>query len=130
VIDLCDMRFGKPEKLRHGDMGSVEFPTLPTVIHQIVWTHPESGRKSLNLSPLHLTEIVGMDRELGDPLLEELVRHTVDGPFTYQHDWEAGDMVLWDNWRTMHRALGIPLHCEREVHRTTINSERMIGRLA
>jgi taurine dioxygenase len=130
VVDLCDMRFGRFENLRHGDMGSVQFPELPTVIHNIVWTHPESGRKSLNLSPLHLTELVDMSRSKGDAILEDLVNHTIGGPFTYVHDWEEGDMVLWDNWRTMHRAFGIPPHCEREVQRTTINSERVIGRLA
>lgn len=53
-----------------------------------------------------------------------------DERFTLVHDWEVGDMVLWDNWRTMHRALGIPPHCEREVQRTTIDSERVIGRFA
>jgi taurine dioxygenase len=130
IVDLCDMRFGKPDNLRHGDMGSVEFPEIPPVIHKIVWTHPESGRKSLNLSPLHLREVVGMHRDEGDPILEELVRHATEERFTLVHDWEVGDMVLWDNWRTMHRALGIPPHCEREVQRTTIDSERVIGRFA
>lgn len=130
VVDLCDMRFGRFENLRHGDLGSVEFPEMPSVIHKLVWTHPESGRKSLNLSPLHLKEIVGMPRDEGDPILEALVDHTLSGPFEYEHAWEEGDMVLWDNWRTMHRALGIPPDCQREIQRTTINSERVIGRLA
>jgi taurine dioxygenase len=129
IVDLCDMRFGRFDLLRHGEMGSVKFPKIPSVIHKIVWTHPESGRKSLNLSPLHLREIVGMSPDDGDEILEELVRHTTAERFTLVHDWEVGDMVLWDNWRTMHRALGIPPHCQREVQRTTINSERVIGRL-
>lgn len=130
VVDICDMRFGRPENLGHGDMGSIDYPSFPSVIHPLVWTHPESGRRSLNLSPLHLTEVVGMDRSEGDPLLEALVEHVTDGRFTYVHDWEPGDMVLWDNWRTLHRAFGIPPHCEREVQRTTIDSDRVIGRLA
>jgi len=128
VDDICDMRFGRPEKLGHGDMGNVEFPEFPTVIHQLVWAHPESGRKSLNLSPINLIDMVGMDRDKGDPILEELVSHTTDGRFTYVHDWEVDDMVLWDNWRTMHCAMGTPPDCEREVQRTTINSERVVGR--
>ena len=66
----------------------------------------------------------------GDAILEELVQHTTAERFTLVHDWEVGDMVLWDNWRTMHCARGIPPHCQREVQRTTINSERVIGRLA
>jgi taurine dioxygenase len=130
IVDLCDMRFGRFDLLRHGDMGSIDFPKIPSVIHKIVWTHPESGRKSLNLSPLHLRNIVGMSRNDGDEILKELVRHTTAELFTLVHDWEVGDMVLWDNWRTMHRALGIPPHCQREVQRTTINSERIIGRFA
>ncbi len=129
VADICEMRFGKPPNLKHGDMGNVEYPTFPDVAHPLVWVHPESGRKSLSLSPVQLIDMVGMDRSEGDPILETLVRHTLDGPFSYIHDWEEGDMVLWDNWRTMHTALGTPPGHDRVVHRTTIKGDHPTGRL-
>lgn len=129
VADICDMRFGKPHKLEHGSMGNVEFPPFPDVAHPLVWNHPESGRKALMTSPVQLIDMVGMERAEGDPILKELVDHATDGRFTYVHEWEVGDMVLWDNWRTMHTALGTPLECEREVQRTTIKGDYQTGRL-
>jgi taurine dioxygenase len=129
VYDLQKMRFGCPNKVEVGDYGTVEYPTFPDVAHPLVWTHPISGRKSLSLSTVHLIDMVGMDRAEGDPILEELVNHTLDGRFTYVHAWEESDMVLWDNWRTMHKAFGSPPGYDRVVHRTTMRGEHQTGRL-
>lgn len=129
VCDLRKMRFGKPGRVELVDFGSVEYPEFPDVAQPLVWTHPISGRKSLALSPVHLVDMVGMDRAEGDPILEALVSHTLDGRFTYVHDWEEGDMILWDNWRTLHRAFGNPPGLDRVVHRTTIKGEHRTGRV-
>ena len=129
IADICDMRFGRPEKLGHISMGSTVYPEFPDVTHPLVWTHPESGLHSLCLSPINLLDVLGVVRAEGDALLEELVAHTTDGRFSYVHDWEEGDMVLWDNWRTLHTALGTPPDCEREVHRTTLRGAHATGRL-
>ena len=128
VVNICDMRFGKPSNMRFGTLGTQDYGTFTPVAHTLVWTHPESGRKSLVLSPIHLIEMVGMAREEGDALLQELVDHTISGRFTYLHDWQSNDMVLWDNWRTMHTALGTPLGLHRVVQRTSIKGEREVGR--
>ena len=77
----------------------------------------------------HLIDVVGLSREEGDPILEHLVEHTLDERFAYVHDWEEGDMVLWDNWRTMHTACGVPPGQDRVVHRTTMKGEHRTGRL-
>ena len=129
VSDLREMRFGKREAVEAVDFGNVDYPSFPDVAHPIVWTHPSSGRKSLSLSTVHLIDVVGMPRKEGDPLLERLVEHTLDDRFAYVHDWEEGDMILWDNWRTMHTARGAPPGYDRVVHRTTIKGERQTGRL-
>jgi taurine dioxygenase len=129
VFDLRRMRFGRPGEIEVKDFGNVEYPEFPDVAHPLVWTHPLSGRKSLCLSTVHLIDMVGMGRAIGDPILEELVSHTLDGRFSYVHEWEEGDMVLWDNWRTMHMTLGTPPGCDRVVHRTTMKGEHRTGRL-
>jgi hypothetical protein len=51
VVNILDMRFGKPSGLRFGSMGTQNWGSFPPVAHTLVWTHPESGRKSLVLSP-------------------------------------------------------------------------------
>ncbi len=129
VVNICDMRFGKPANMRFGTLGSQDFGTFTPVAHPLVWTHPESGRRSLALSPIHLIEMVDMPRDEGDALLEELVEHTIGGRFTYLHDWQLNDIVLWDNWRTLHTALGTPLGLHRVVQRTSLKGEREVGRL-
>ncbi len=129
VSNLCEMRFGRPEGIELVDPGTVEYPEFPDVAHPLVWVHPESGRRSLCISPVQLIDMVGMPREQGDPILEELVAHTTDGRFGYVHDWEENDMVLWDNWRTLHTAFGVPPDANRVVHRTTIRGERQTGRI-
>jgi taurine dioxygenase len=129
VADICEMRFGKPENLEHGDMGNVDYPEFPDVAQPLVWVHPESARKSLCVSPVQLIDMVGMERSKGDPILEALVEHAVNGSFSYIHEWEVGDMVLWDNWRTMHTALGTPPGQDRVVHRTTLRGHHATGRL-
>lgn len=129
VVDICKMRFGKPANLRFGTLGTQDYGRFTPVAHSLVWTHPESGRRSLVVSPIHLIEMVGMSRQEGDALLEELVAHTTSGRFTYVHEWQVGDMVLWDNWRTLHTALGTPLGMHRVVQRTSIRGEREVGRL-
>jgi len=129
VANLCEMRFGKTQQIELGDYGNVEYPEFPDVAHPLVWTHPISGRKSLSLSTVHLIDMVGMGRAEGDAILEELVEHTLSDRFAYVHDWEEGDMVLWDNWRTMHKAYGAPPGYDRVVHRTTMKGEHQTGRL-
>jgi taurine dioxygenase len=129
VWNLEEMRFGRPEGVTLVDKGSVPYPEFPDVAHPIVWVHPISGRKSLSLSTVHLIDVVGLSREEGDPILEHLVEHTLDERFAYVHDWEEGDMVLWDNWRTMHTACGVPPGHDRVVHRTTMKGEHQTGRL-
>jgi len=129
VANLERMRFGKSEDVALVDAGSVAFPEFPDVAHPLVWTHPISGRKSLSLSTVHLVDMVGLSREEGDPLLERLIEHTLDDRFAYVHAWEEGDMVLWDNWRTMHTARGTPPGVDRVVHRTTMRGEHQTGRL-
>lgn len=129
VVNICDMRFGRTKNLRFGTMGTKDFGRFPPVAHSLVWTHPESGRKSLVLSTVHLIEMVGMPRSEGDALLEELVEHTTSGRFTYVHDWQVDDVVLWDNWRTMHMAHGTPQGLHRVVQRTSLLGERETGRI-
>ena len=129
VTNLEEMRFGKQWEIRLGDFGNVDYPVFPDVAHPIVWTHPVSGRKSLCLSPVQLIDMVGMPREEGDPILQALVDHTLSGRFTYTHEWEVGDMMLWDNWRTMHTAYGVPPGYDRVVHRTTMRGDHQTGRL-
>jgi taurine dioxygenase len=76
------------------------------VLHPIVRTHPENGRKSLYINPIRIEGIVGLDHKEALPLLDELLEHAVQEKFQYRHEWRAGDLVMWDNRCLLHKANG------------------------
>lgn len=76
------------------------------VLHPIVRTHPESGRRSIYLNPIRIEGIVGLDHKDALPLLEDLLAHATAPHFQYRHRWEPGDLVMWDNRYMLHKANG------------------------
>jgi len=101
----------------------------PPVVHPLVFTQAETGRKVLNLSPMFADYILGMSARESDALLTTLAAHLTDEARVYDHCWQAGDMVLWDNWRMLHCARGVPDGMYREVHRTSIAGDYALGRV-
>lgn len=87
--------------------------TLP-----LVWTH-RTGRKSLVLGST-ASHIEGMDLREGWALLTRLREWATRPEFVYRHEWKLGDLVIWDNTGTMHRALPYPLDSGRLMYRTQI----------
>jgi taurine dioxygenase len=100
----------------------------PRVIHPMVFTQPETGRKVLNVSPGFADGIYEMGGPAGDALLEEVIRYCVDDSQTYFHVWQEDDMVLWDNWRALHCAAGVHPGDTRHMERTTIHGDYALGR--
>ncbi|MEQ8195594.1 MAG: TauD/TfdA family dioxygenase, partial [Rhodospirillales bacterium] len=76
----------------------------PPVVHPLVRTHPDSGRKSLYIG-IHTDCIEGMDRDEGVALLKRLYDHATQRRFVYAHTWQLGDLVVWDNRSLLHRVL-------------------------
>jgi len=111
-----------------GEFPVPEFGDLPLVRHPMVVTHPETGRKSLLLSPWGFMRVLDMGQDEGDALFDEVVAHTVQAKYCYRHTWGANDMVLWDNRRTMHTALGYPYDMTRVGLRTTLKGHMAVGR--
>jgi alpha-ketoglutarate-dependent 2,4-dichlorophenoxyacetate dioxygenase len=52
--------------------------------------------------------------------LRDLVEFATQREFVYSHKWELGDLVMWDNQRTMHRARPFPPEEARDMRRTTL----------
>ena len=73
------------------------------VPQRLVRWHPGSGRHSIYLSS-HIGAIHGMPRPEAMMLVRDLVEHATQPAFVYRHAWAPGDLVLWDNRSTMHRA--------------------------
>ena len=95
-----------------------EWQKFPPKVLPLVWTH-RSGRKSLVLGST-ASHIEGMDLREGWALLTRLREWSTQPQFVYRHEWKVGDMVIWDNTGTMHRALPYALDSGRMMHRTQI----------
>lgn len=100
---------------------------FPDVIHPLVFDHPLNGVPVLNLSPPAAKAILGLPAEEAQDLLDYLVEFTCREERAYIHEWDAGDAVIWDNWRTLHQTYGHPKRYPRVMHRTTLKSDFKLG---
>ncbi len=94
-----------------------DFAPMP---QPLVRTHPRTGRHSLYLSS-HAGRIVGWPLPEALMLLRELTEHATQREFVYRHVWRVGDVVMWDNRVTMHRAQPYDdLKYPRDMRRSTL----------
>ena len=76
------------------------------VLHPIIRTHPETGRRSIYINPIRIEGILGLDHKEALPLLHELLEHATAPRFQYRHAWRPGDLVMWDDRCLLHKANG------------------------
>jgi alpha-ketoglutarate-dependent 2,4-dichlorophenoxyacetate dioxygenase len=92
----------------------------PPAKHPLVHVHPGSGRKSLYLAS-HISRIGGYAAEDTQALLDYLMAFATQPQFVYAHTWRVGDIVMWDNLATMHRATPFDdQQYRRDMRRTTV----------
>jgi alpha-ketoglutarate-dependent 2,4-dichlorophenoxyacetate dioxygenase len=93
------------DQAAHG-LIDVDVPSDPTALpgarHAIVRAHPFTQRRSLFIGA-HACYVFGMSVEDGQKLLADLVANACQKPRVYSHTWRAGDVVVWDNRRVLHR---------------------------
>jgi putative 2-oxoglutarate oxygenase len=76
------------------------------VFHPIIRTHPETGRKGLYFDPGKILRIEGLEEQESDELIEELTSRMIQPEGEYRHRWRKGDIVIWDNRCSYHKAAG------------------------
>jgi taurine dioxygenase len=76
------------------------------VFHPIVRTHPETGRKALYFDPGKILRIEGLEPAESDAVIEELADRMIQPGAEYRHQWHKGDVVIWDNRCSYHKAAG------------------------
>jgi alpha-ketoglutarate-dependent taurine dioxygenase len=97
----------------------------PTKACPMVWTH-RSGRKSLLLGAT-ADYVVGMPVEESRALLARLRDWATRPQYVYRHRWQVGDLLIWDNTGTMHRALPYASDSGRLMHRTILAGEEPLN---
>jgi taurine dioxygenase len=140
VIYSLDMqpdhiRFGRPENFRVLQVDPHQLAILeqakvyPRAIHPAVWTRA-SGEKVMHFSPWMAEGIEGREDDAGHALLQAVAEevHRLADACCYVHDWEPTDMLIWDNWRMLHRVTGCTPPHPRSIYRTTIQGDYGLGR--
>ena len=96
----------------------------PPVTHALVRAHPETGERSLYLDATTTVGIDYMDTASGLALLDEIYESATRDEFVYAHQWQTGDLVLWDNGFTMHRRTAFDPGARRLMKRMTMKLDR------
>ena len=112
--------YGNPYKRKALDLSKV-----PHFVHPIVIAHPATRRPALFVNRLMTDSIVGMSREESEPLLERLFReHLEQRDNVYEHVWQVGDVLIWDNLSTVHARTDFDPKERRALRRTAIRGVR------
>lgn len=103
----------------HNNPAALEGSSTHTPVrHPIIRAHPDTGAPVLFVNDLCLSRIesgAGVPVELTGA---DLIAHATQDKFVYRHQWAAGDVVVWDNSRALHRS-DFTAALTRVMHRTT-----------
>lgn len=95
----------------------------PDRAQPVVRTHPESGEKALYVNPGFTTRFLGLSEDESEALKQELFAHCLQDRFLFRYQWQAGDVLVWDNAAVMHRGTAVELDPKhrRTLYRTIIS---------
>jgi taurine dioxygenase len=106
--------------LRQGVTPTDDPRTSPGAVHPLVCTHPDTGRQMLYLGRRRNAYLLGLELAESEALLNELWQYAEQPEFSWEHVWQVGDLVMWDNRCTMHRRDPFDDSARRIMHRTQI----------
>lgn len=89
------------------------------VLHPAVVTDPDTGARALFLNPIYTTRFDGLTEAESRPFLEQIYKHATRPDFSLRHKWRPGDVVIWDNFMTLHYATNDYAGSRRLLYRTT-----------
>jgi alpha-ketoglutarate-dependent 2,4-dichlorophenoxyacetate dioxygenase len=111
------------DQVRPGFFTEKERAEYPPVRHPLVRRNPVNGREALFLGA-HASHIVGLSVEDGRALLKELLERVTQPQFCYRHEWQEGDLIIWDNRCVLHRATPFDTtRHKRLMQRTTVSGD-------
>ena len=102
-----------------GVFDAEEEKRFPSNVQPLVRRNPRTGRPALYIGS-HAARIVGWDEDKGRALLDDLLEFATRPQFVHRHRWSLGDLVMWDNTATLHRALPFDdTHSRRDLRRVS-----------
>jgi alpha-ketoglutarate-dependent 2,4-dichlorophenoxyacetate dioxygenase len=123
IADLVvEHDFGYSRRRTGFQLSEQQRAEMPAVRHPLVQVNPVTGRKSLMIGA-HAKQIVGWSVEDSQALLDELLAGATGAGAVYRHEWRTGDVLVWDNRSTLHRATPYDAERHRRVmQRTTVSN--------
>jgi taurine dioxygenase len=100
-----------------------DISNIPHYSHPVFITHPDTGRKTLFVDRLMTTRIEGMSQEESNAILEQLYEIGERREFIFEHVWQLGDFLMWDNRCTIHARTDFPKEERRLLRRCTVEGE-------
>ena len=88
--------------------------------HPAIITSDETGRKAIYVDRLMTTHLIGLPEDESDDILERVFDHIEKPEFVYEHVWQKGDLVMWDNRTSIHARKDFPADQVRLMWRTTL----------
>ena len=107
------------------DVDSADLSRIRHHVQPLFITHPATGRKALYISRLMSARIEGLSKDESEDALEQLFEISEDPAIVFEHEWKLGDMVIWDNWCSIHARKDFPRDQERLMRRCTIEGRSM-----
>ncbi len=104
----CDTR--EPERMKEGIMPAI-------------YTHPHDGRTCVWVAEMNTTKILGMEWEQSRDLLHEVYDHLYAPERVFEHSWQQGDFILWDNIALQHARPDITLSGKRLLQRVIVGTQ-------
>lgn len=96
----------------------------PVFPHPLVRIHPDSGKRILFLDAATEVEVVGLPKQEGFELVQQLREHLAQERFRYTHRWSVGDIVYWDNQAVLHARSAFPAEERRVLKRISLAGSR------
>lgn len=96
----------------------------PPVVHPVIRTHPESGKKVIFVNSLFTTHIQEVPPAESDAILNFLYRHITTAEYTCRFRWEPDSLAIWDNRSTQHKPVNDYFPAHRKLLRTTIDGDK------
>lgn len=96
----------------------------PPVVHPVIHSHPETGKKVIFVNSLFTTHILGVPRKESEAILQFLFDHIVQDEFTCRFSWQPDCIAIWDNRSTQHKPVNDYFPAHRKLERITIDGDR------
>ena len=113
-----------PEQAKELDIEAKLNALYPGVDHPMIRTHPETGKRAILFGGGFMRHVVGLEAHESDAILRMVTAHIEQPRFHCRWNWNPGDLAIWDERSTVHRAIGDHFPRKREVRRCVVDGNR------